>query len=72
MQKSIVCGMPPKADLGAERSVCLLPAQSVKMCMAQHLSLAGALLHKAPDVRGSPFPGGIHPTVSVTGMPSVV
>ncbi|KZY52572.1 hypothetical protein A3734_18490 [Sulfitobacter sp. HI0054] len=31
-----------------------------------------ALLHKASDVRGSPFPGRIHPTVSVTGMPSAV
>jgi hypothetical protein len=31
-----------------------------------------ALLHKAPDVRGSPFPGRIHATVSVTGMPSAV
>src|SRR5690606_11754385 len=29
--------------------------------------LAMALLHKASDVRGSPFPGRIHPTVSVTG-----
>ena len=24
------------------------------------------------DVRGSPFPGRIHPTVSVTGMPSAL
>ena len=31
-----------------------------------------ALLHKAFDVRGSPFPERIHPTVSVTGMPSAV
>ena len=31
-----------------------------------------ALLHKASDVRGPPFPRRIHPTVSVTGMPSAV
>ena len=31
-----------------------------------------ALLHKASDVRGSPFPGRIYPAVSVTGIPSAV
>lgn len=34
--------------------------------------LPAALLHKASDVRGPPFPRRIHPTVSVTGMPSAV
>ena len=34
--------------------------------------IAAALLHKASDVRGPPFPRRIHPTVSVTGMPSAV
>jgi len=31
-----------------------------------------ALLHKSDDGRGSPFPGRIYPTVSVTGMPRAV
>ncbi len=32
----------------------------------------GALLHKAFNTRDSPFPGRIHPTASVTGMPRAV
>ena len=36
------------------------------------MSFGGALLHKASDGRGSPFPGRTYPTASVTGMPSAV
>lgn len=36
------------------------------------VTLKTALLHKASDVRGSPFPGRIYPAVSVTGIPSAV
>ncbi|WP_296645239.1 recombinase family protein [Roseinatronobacter sp.] len=36
------------------------------------LRIQEALLHKSCEVRGPPFAGRIHPTVSVTGMPSAV
>ena len=42
------------------------------LCNRADLAMKRALLHKASDVRSSPFPRRIHPTVSVTGMPSAV
>lgn len=36
------------------------------------LNIPMTLLHKSADGRGPPFPGQIHPTASVTGMPSAV
>ena len=39
---------------------------------ANYFSIQTALLHKASDVRGSPFPRQTYPTASVTGMPSAV
>ena len=42
-------------------------------CAMRHFSgIFGALLHKLGSERGSPFPGRIYPTATVTGMPSAV
>jgi hypothetical protein len=49
-----------------------LPELPHEYCQCAIGCHCGALLHKACDNRGSPFPRRIHPTASVTGMPRAV
>ncbi len=50
----------------------VVPWEEFRHLLEKSWRIRSALLHKASDGRGSPFPGRIHPTVSVTGMPSAV